>query len=84
LGDILDQTIVKAIATVPRKKYRIPVNHEQPFLGIRLGGGCLSFHETTGWSCDLPSESHSPIFISSTDRSGRARVELLCSAITAS
>lgn len=63
----------------------MPVNHEQPFLGIRLGGGCLGFHETTGWSFDLPSESHSPIFIHIVNgQERRPRVELLCSAITAS
>ena len=30
-GDVLDQTIAKAIATVPREKYRNPVSQEQPY-----------------------------------------------------
>ena len=30
-GDVLDQTIAKAIATVPREKYRNPVSQEQSY-----------------------------------------------------
>jgi hypothetical protein len=30
-GDVLEQTIAKAIATVSREKYRNPVSQEQPY-----------------------------------------------------
>jgi hypothetical protein len=76
------EVLLKLVTSAERPQ--IPVD-AQVFLGIHLGGGCLGFYETTdGPAICHQTESHSPIFIGSTDRSGQARVELLCSAVTVS